>query len=130
TIGVSGSQPFGLSIPAQILGDGGFTKTGTRGLRLSGNNIFNGDITVSQGVLAAAHGNALGTVAGFTYVSNSAVLRMESAAIYGESLFARGTVPRLEGTGSNIWSGPVILDSTLDVFGLEDGTINLNGLVS
>jgi autotransporter-associated beta strand protein len=137
-ISVSGNQFYGLDVEAQILGDGGFTKNGLAGLLVRGNNTFNGDLTVAQGILAAAHNNAFGSVAGFTVVTNDGVLILNDVDVYGESLFSRGNRvfsaesagAWVEAVGTNLWSGPIILDSHLILTSFGASRLNLNGLIS
>lgn len=137
-INVSGDQFYGLQIAAQVVGDGGFEKTGPRGLIMSGNSSFNGEAVSSSGVLELRHANALGSVVGFTVLSNTGVLLLNGVEVYGESLFARGKVvfgpaaagAWMEGVGTNLWSGPVILDTNLIVTGFNEGKVNFNGPIS
>jgi autotransporter-associated beta strand protein len=138
TISVGGDQFYGLDIRAQILGDGGFTKQGTAGLLLQGSNIFNGELAIAQGLLTAAHNNALGSAAGFTMLTNNGVLILNNVSIQGESLFARGNRvfsaetagAWMEAIGTNLWSGPIILDTNLVLTGFDGSRVNLSGPVS
>jgi autotransporter-associated beta strand protein len=69
---LEGQAPH-LHISARIAG-GGFTKTGSGYLHLSGNNIFAGPVVIEEGVVLARHNNALGGVNGGTTVKALATL--------------------------------------------------------
>jgi autotransporter-associated beta strand protein len=123
----------GLEIQAEILGAGGFTKTGAAALLLKGVNTFIGPVTTAEGIIDAYTPSAFGAaVGGVTLDGGGLVLR--NVAIGQESLFALGqnTGGELPGSsltvvGSSSWAGPVTLNTNLAVVG---GDMTFTGLVS
>jgi autotransporter-associated beta strand protein len=123
-IHTSGSQDWALHIEAKIIGDGGFTKTGDKGLLLSGDNSFNGDAVLQEGTVDVSHANALGSASGWTFL-DGAELDVRDAAIGNETLLVNrgllngvnGGLPgaRLLGLGTSSWAGDVMLNTNLTV---------------
>ncbi|MDF1813217.1 MAG: autotransporter-associated beta strand repeat-containing protein, partial [Verrucomicrobiales bacterium] len=64
------------SIQGVISGGGGLTKTGTGTLTLSGDNTYQGQTTVSEGLLVWGHVNALGSSDAGTVIETGAALDM------------------------------------------------------
>ncbi len=54
-----------------LSGSGSLTKTGTGTLTLSGNNIFAGTTTISEGMISISNANALGTTGNITFGSGT-----------------------------------------------------------
>jgi len=79
-----GQGTFNFTNSSTITGSGGFTKNGDGTLILRGNNSFEGEVYVAQGVVQLAHNNALGATTGRTLIGNG------PAAVNGVS-------------GSSIW---------------------------
>ena len=113
----------GLRIEAQILGAGGFTKTGMSALLLLASNSFVGPVTAADGTIDVRHNYALGGTAGSTTLG-AGVVTLRNVTIVGEPLIASGffTGGELPGSalisiGSNSWSGPVTLNTNLVIAG-------------
>ncbi len=122
-INVSAPQYEGLSIEAQIIGPGGFTKTGNAALLLPGNNSFLGQVMVNDGILDVRHAQALGGTGGGTTLGAGGLL-LRNVNIAGEGLVAAGvgTVGDLPGSvltsvGLSSWAGSVVLNTNLVVNG-------------
>src|SRR5206468_12544578 len=74
SINLSGSYTHnisnsGLTTYAGVLHTGGFTKSGSGRLVLSGSNIYTGTTTITSGVLRVANSSALGTVQSPTIIT-------------------------------------------------------------
>ena len=91
-IQVGGSMPYGLNIEAEIVGGGGFTKTGATGMFLSGNNTFDGDAVFQQGTTHLYHANALGHPSGAAILSGG-VLTLHNIPVGIETLIANQPTP-------------------------------------
>ena len=101
-----------LSVSGVLSGTGGLTKAGTNSLTLSANNSYEGVTTVSKGVLAITHGNALGSTNAHTVVDNAGrgTLRLSGNITVAEPLALTGERPDygttlLNNSGSNTVSG-------------------------
>lgn len=94
------------------------TKEGTGTLRLSGNNAsWQGDITINQGTLIAAHNNALGNTSSALTVNSGGTLAFEGGVnINYNSMTAGGPGHAGSGALRNI-SGTNIFDSTINLSG-------------
>jgi fibronectin-binding autotransporter adhesin len=103
----------------------GLVKSGLGALALAGNNTYAGTTTVSEGILAIAHGNALGSTAAGTIVASGAQLRLTNVTVGNEALTINGaglsagdgTAGALRSTGTNTWGGKVTLGSDARIFG-------------
>lgn len=129
-----------LSISARIAGRG-FTKSGAGFLHLSGNNIFAGPVVIEEGVVAALHNNALGSVSGGTTVRSGATLGLGVAAdLVREPLVLSGS--GYGGFGALVTVGEVILSNSVvissgarisnhrDVFPDEPAIARIEGTIS
>lgn len=105
-----------------VISDGGaaagLNKIGEGSLELSGANIFNGPVSVTDGTLRLAHPNALGSTAAGTSVSgiDGAKIILEGGIGFTilEPLTLNSTGPGspvvVENfTGNNHWNGPIVL---------------------
>jgi autotransporter-associated beta strand protein len=124
-ITTTGNQDWALSIEAKIIGDGGFTKMGSKGLLLSGDSSFNGDAMLLEGAVDVSHANGLGSPVGATILAGTE-LDVRDAAIGTETLLVNsgtynGPLPgaRLLGLGTCSWAGPVVLNTNLSVAGWD-----------
>jgi len=86
-------------------------------LVLSGNNTFDGDVVVSNGVLAAAASLALGSTAGGTTVANGARLELRNnVLVASEALMLNGSGGGLGAlnnvSDTNSWTGSITLASS------------------
>lgn len=70
TVGSSGVVISSV-IQDNAAGASGITKTGNRGLTLSGNNTYTGVTYISQGILTVSHNNGLGSTAGNTVINTN-----------------------------------------------------------
>jgi autotransporter-associated beta strand protein len=122
-IQVSGNSPNGLHIEAEILGEGGFTKTGPRSLLLSGNSTFDGDVVLQEGATFIYHGHALGDPSGAA-ILDGGELHVENVAVGLKTLWVNQVSPNTRDFGGNLvvsgvssWAGPVTLNTNLMVNG-------------
>jgi len=132
-IHTSGTEDFALRIEASIVGEGGFTKTGPRGLILEGDSSFNGDAVLQEGLVHVSHANALGSPSGAT-IMEGGELEVRDTAIGIETLWAnrRSTrIPELAALlnvlGASSWAGPIELNTNLTVSG---GTMTFSGPIT
>jgi len=128
-----------------ISGAGSISKIGDGTVALSGNNSYEGITDVRQGVLVAAHNNALGSATtGETQVQSGASLHVRGNVTISEALaireggvgFGDGTNPATIGAlrsvgGTNVWAGHIELATTNNTIGVDNGsTLNISGVVS
>ncbi|WP_162623566.1 autotransporter-associated beta strand repeat-containing protein, partial [Marinomonas arctica] len=129
-----------VALNGVITGTGALTKSGAGVLTLSGNNAdYSGDIFLSQGVIIAAHNNALGNTAGSTTVSSGSTLRVGNGLTLAENLTisgvgidsSYGALKINEGTGSATVTGDITLaaDSLIGAFNTGD-SLTLSGVIS
>ncbi|WP_157959132.1 cadherin domain-containing protein, partial [Marinomonas shanghaiensis] len=129
-----------LTLSGVISGTGDLTKSGTGVLTLSGDSAnYSGDIILSQGVIIAAHNNALGNATGSTTVSSGATLRVGNGLTLAENLTisgvgvnaAYGALKINEGAGSATLTGDITLaaDSLIGAFNSGD-SLTLSGVIS
>ena len=123
----------GLRIEAEILGAGGFTKTGNPALLLLASNSFVGPVIAADGIIDVRHNYALGATSGSTTLGAGGVT-LRNVAVVGEPLIASGfgTGGQLPGSvltsiGISSWSGPVTLNTNLVVAG---GDMTFSGPIS
>ncbi|MCU0779048.1 MAG: autotransporter-associated beta strand repeat-containing protein, partial [Akkermansiaceae bacterium] len=107
----------------------GVTKAGAGTLRFSGNNTYNGNTTVSSGILEIAGTGRLGSgsYAGAVSIADGAGLRFSSSAdqTFSSSISGAGTLTKDIGSGSLTltatnasFTGPIAIDSgTLQIGG-------------
>lgn len=115
-------QGPGLDLQAQLIGVGGFSKSGNATLALAVSNTFSGTVEVREGILDIFDEHALGsTLSGLIVTDGSVILR--NVFINGETLFVRGTRPITANTsgsflnciGTGGWLGRIELDTNLIV---------------
>jgi fibronectin-binding autotransporter adhesin len=151
-----------MVIDAVISGGAGVgiaNKSGTGRLVLSGNNTFDGPVTVANGFLTIAHGNALGSAVGGTTVNSAYTLELLGNIAVGAETLTLSSVGVTVGSavgglrnvsGDNTWGGPVTLGAAsrinsdsgtlliantlnLATFGLTVGSygnVTLSGVIS
>jgi len=112
----NGTAADDLVISAAV-SNGGIEKTGTGRLVLSGSNTFDGDVVVSNGVVAVAASSALGSSVGGTTVSNTARLELRNnVAVGSEPLTLNGSGNGLGAldnvSDTNSWGGSITLASS------------------
>ncbi len=129
----SGTFSNALDLQAAISGAGGFTKMGPAALLLqNNNNSFAGVVNVNAGTLVPRQPHALGDPAGPTLLFGGTLL-LTNLNVADETLIASGrgiggVFPGsvLTCAGSSSWSGPVLLNTNLVVF----GNMTFNGAIS
>ena len=115
--------------------DGSLTKSGVGTLTVSGANTFGGATTVSAGVLAVAHADALGTSAAGTSVTSGAELRLQGGiTVAAETLTLNGMGVSSAGalrnfSGDNAFAGAVTVASAARI-NSDAGTLTLSGGVT
>jgi autotransporter-associated beta strand protein len=143
TVGTSNTPDLQISA---VISDGGaaagFNKIGEGSLELSGANIFNGPVSVTDGVLRVAHPNALGSTAAGTSVSgiDGAKIVIEGGGggfTILEPLTLNSTGPGspvvLENfIGDNHWNGPIALLAPENVINVPSipRPLSLGGAIS
>jgi autotransporter-associated beta strand protein len=132
-INVSGTSPNGLDIQADIIGGGGFTKTGPAGLLLSGNSTFEGDAVLQEGTTYLYHANALSGPSGAAILEGGQ-LYLNSVAVGLKTLWVDEASPNTGGQGGSVvvsgiasWAGPVTLNTNLLLAG---GIMTFSGPIS
>jgi len=129
-----------VTLSGLVSGTGALTKAGTGVLTLSGNNAdYSGNIALNQGVIIAAHNNALGNTTGSTAVASGTTLRVGNGLTLAENLTisgvginsAYGALKINEGTGSATVTGNITLaaDSYIGAFNAGD-SLTLSGVIS
>jgi autotransporter-associated beta strand protein len=112
-----------------VLEDGdqtnGLMKLGVGTLTLSAGNTYDGQTTVSNGMLSIRHSNALGSSVGSLAIStNAGTLRLSGGiTIVSEALYLAGILRN--GADDNIYSGPITLGLGARVIS-DSGTLLLN----
>ena len=129
-----------LDITANVIGSAaGFVKAGTGNLHLFASNSYAGLTLVQRGFLYARNDNSLGSAAAGTVVSNQATLVLQGGiGVTNESLTLSGTSANsnwgaldVEGSGTNFWNGPIILNAQTSIapFG-SSSVLRINGPIS
>ena len=129
----NGTANDDLAVSAAVA-SGAILKTGPGRLVLGGNNTFDGQTTVSNGVLAISYVTALGSTVGGTIVADGARLELESNLVVGaESLTLNGSGGGLGAlrnvSDTNSWSGNVTLASSAMIES-DPGLLTLNGAIA
>ena len=129
----NGTAADDLVISATVT-NGGILKTGAGRLVLSGNNTFDGNVVVSNGVLAVAASSALGSSVGGTTVAYGARLALRNnVAVGSESLTLNGSGGGLGAldnvSDTNSWGGPITLASNAMIL-CESGLLSLGNTVA
>jgi len=123
------------------LSNGGFLKTGTGILELSGGNSFTGVAQIDAGIVRVNNDNGLGAVGsgavgtGVTVTSTDAQLRLEDVTIGAEALSLTGDgvggggALRSE-SGTNSWGGTITLTGNAEIETASGSTLAISGNIS
>ena len=127
----NGAAGVDLIVSAAISG-GGIAKTGAGRLLLSGNNSFDGEVEISNGVLVAAASLALGSSQGGTTVAGGARLELQNhVTISSEALTLNGSGGGLGAlanvSDTNTWTGTIALASA-SLIECATGRVSLAGV--
>jgi autotransporter-associated beta strand protein len=122
-----------LAISAAV-SNGGILKTGAGRLVLSGSNPFDGDVVVSNGVVAVAASSGLGSSVGGTTVANGARLELRNnVAVANERLTLNGSGGGLGAldnvSDTNSWGGPITLASS-SMIECDAGLLSLGNAIA
>ena len=123
------------SFAGTIEGTGAVIKTNTGTQVMAGNSTYKGTTTVGQGILVAAHANALGATDGATTVNTGAALQLSngSSMTVVEALTLNGSgVNGVDGAlrnvgGANTVSGSITLGSNARI-GATAGTLSVGNI--
>ena len=116
-----------------ILSNGGFVKTGSGTLELSGANTFTGDAQIDAGIVRVNNNNGLGASAGITKVTGTgAQLRLENVNIANETLQIAGTGISGDGalrseSGTNTWGGSIAMTGNAEIETATGSSLTVNG---
>ena len=123
------TKAFTLSGSGSISGTTGLTKSGTNTLTLATTNSYSGATVIQAGVVNLQDGGALGTKANGTSVASNARLELQgnitvtdealSIAGQGGAAFFNGALSSKSGT--NAWTGPIILTASDTRIGAQAG---------
>ena len=105
-------------------GAGTVTKDGAGTLTLTADNTYTGATTVSDGILAITHANALGTTAGASICCSGATLSISNGINVPEPITISGTGDSSVGAirftgGANTYSGAIILGANATISSTE-----------
>jgi autotransporter-associated beta strand protein len=116
----------GLDMQAQIIGQGGFTKTGNAALLLPTSNTFNGLVVVNEGTVEARNSRAFGA-GGSGVQLNGGTVNLRNVAIAAESLTVTAPGSSLLAFGACSWAGSIALNQPLTVF---SDNFNVSGVIT
>jgi autotransporter-associated beta strand protein len=114
----------GLDVTSTVLGDG-FTKFGNAVMFLSGSNAFTGSVFVEDGRLDLLNSGALAASLGVVLQYSGSLYLATS--ISNKTLDAHGDFGSVLYGFSAAWTGPIILETNLTVYGTD---FTLSGLIS
>ena len=139
----SGTLTISATISDDVNPNQGFNKTGSGTLILTeqtGSNLANyyqGNTTVSEGILRILDDDALGTYTGnSTTVASGAQLQVDNnITVAGEQLILNGTGISSSGAlrnigGTNAWNGNIQLNSNSEIQVDTGTTLNIGGAIS
>jgi autotransporter-associated beta strand protein len=127
----NGTAADDLVISAAV-SSGAILKTGAGRLVLSGSRTFDGDVVISNGVLAVAASSALGSSVGGTTVANGARLELRNnVSVANEGLTLNGSGGGLGAldnvSDTNFWTGSITLASS-SMIECDTGRLSLAGV--
>lgn len=130
-----GDHPFNITTPgafngfdmqAQIIGQGGFTKTGNAALLLPASNTFSGLVIVNEGTVEARNNRAFGAGANGVQL-NGGTVNLRNVAITAEPLTVTAPGSSLLAFGACSWAGSITLNQPLTVF---SDNFNVSGVIA
>jgi fibronectin-binding autotransporter adhesin len=129
---ISTEETYTLS--NEISGSGSISKTGTGILRLSGNNTYSGNTSISRGTIVAQSDNSLGAASGSVDVlSDGRLLLRGGVTVDKQALNSIGDNTALallqSDTGDNSFTGVVNLGGSADILSFN-GSLTLSGGVT
>lgn len=110
-----------------LSGTGGVTKDGTGTFTLSGNNIYSGGTTISDGTLQVGNGGTSGTLGSGDVTNNSALIFNRSddssyaGVISGTGIVTQNGTGKFNLTGTNTYTGATTVNA---------GILSVNGSIS
>ena len=116
-------------------GAGTVTKDGAGTLTLTADNTYTGLTTVSDGILAISHVNALGATAGASVVASGATLSISNGINVPEPITISGTGDSSVGAirftgGANTYSGAIILGANATISSTGTGGTTFSGTIN
>lgn len=118
-------------------GTSGITKSGAGTLTLTAANTFNGNTTISAGIVNIRNNAALGNTSGNVSIANGATLQLQDSitvgtgedvtSIIGAGVSAAGAIRSL--SGNNTWNGVVTLGGNATI-AVDSGSLVLAGNVA
>jgi len=124
-----------ISILSVVSGSGSLEKQASSTLTLSGNNTFDGAVSVNAGTLLITHRNALGSTAGATTVASGSTLAIqgnlnvaENLTINGAGVGGVGVIQAL--SGNPTLSGDITMTANSTVSVASGDTLAMTGVVS
>ena len=120
-----------MNLTGAISGSGGFVKTGSAIMAISGNNTFTGGTTISQGTLRVASSTALGA-SGSTVTINSGVTidANPTTTLVNYSYVINGSFNYLGTRALNLGSGSVTLNANATITSYGTNDLTIGGVVS
>jgi len=124
-----------LSITAQLIGAGGFTKNGGGEVGLDAANIYTGTTTVNDGLLQVNNSSALGSTAGGTVVNSGGEVALNFGVdVPAEALTLAGQGQSFGAlssfAGSNSWAGNITLSSNATIYVDAGDFLNISGAIT
>ncbi len=114
---------------------GDITKAGAGILLLTGNNTFDGAVSVTTGTLRLGSDSALGSTVGATSVSGTAIIELQNGVTIGETITVGSGGDNNGGLRAGIsasatLSGSILLNPTNRLGALNSGLLDVTGVIS